>query len=51
LKFDLFFFFPEREAEKQRLLRHNSELKLEKDTLEKRAAELSAAVMVNITLA
>jgi hypothetical protein len=40
---------PERKAEKQRLLRHNTELKLEKDTLEKRVSELSAAVMVNIT--
>ncbi|XP_021931653.1 PHD finger protein 21B-like isoform X2 [Zootermopsis nevadensis] len=34
----------EREAQKQRLLRQNTELKLEKDVLEKRAAELSAAI-------
>jgi hypothetical protein len=35
--------------EKQRLLNRNSELNFEKDALEQRAAELSAALTVNIT--
>jgi hypothetical protein len=39
----------EREAEKQKLASRNSELNFEKDTLEKRAAELNAALAVNIT--
>jgi hypothetical protein len=39
----------EREAEKLRLASHNSELNSEKDVLEKRTADLSAALAVNIT--
>jgi len=35
----------EREAEKQRLLSHSSELNFEKETLEQRAADLSAALV------
>jgi len=41
--------FAEREAEKQRLLSHSSELNFEKETLEQRAADLSAALVVRIT--
>jgi hypothetical protein len=41
--------FPEREAEKQRLLSHSSELNFEKEALEQRAADLSAALVVRIT--
>ena len=39
----------EREAEKQRLLSHNSELNFEKDALEQRAADLGAALVASIT--
>jgi hypothetical protein len=39
----------ERETEKQKLASRNSELNFEKDALEKRAAELNAALAVNIT--
>jgi hypothetical protein len=38
----------EREAEKQRLLGHSSELNFEKEALEQRAADLSAALVVGI---
>jgi uncharacterized protein YaaN involved in tellurite resistance len=41
--------FAEREAEKQRLLSLKSELNFEKDALEQRAADLSAALVVSIT--
>ena len=41
--------FADREAEKQRLLSLSSELNLEKGTLERRAADLSAALVVGIT--
>ena len=40
--------FAEREAEKQRLLSRSSELNLEKEALEQRAADLSAALVVGI---
>jgi hypothetical protein len=39
----------EREAEKLKLASRNEELNSEKGALEKRAAELSAALAVNIT--
>jgi hypothetical protein len=39
----------ERQAEKQRLLSCNSELNFEKDALEQRAADLSAALVASIT--
>ncbi|XP_069674615.1 PHD finger protein 21A-like isoform X2 [Periplaneta americana] len=39
----------EREAEKQRLVSHNGQLNAEKDALEKRAAELSAALVAQTT--
>jgi hypothetical protein len=39
----------ERQAEKQKLAGRNSQLNFEKDALEKRASELSAALAVNIT--
>jgi hypothetical protein len=41
--------FAEREVEKQRLLSHSSELNFEKEALEQRAADLSAALAVRIT--
>jgi len=41
--------FAEREAEKQRLLSHSSELNFEKEALEQRASDLSAALVVGIT--
>jgi hypothetical protein len=40
--------FAEREVEKQRLMSHNSELNFEKEALEHRAADLSAALVVRI---
>jgi hypothetical protein len=44
----VFIAVAEREAEKQKLESRNSELNFEKDALEKRATELSAALVVNI---
>jgi hypothetical protein len=41
--------FAEREAEKQRLLSRSSELNFEKEALEQRATDLSAALVVRIT--
>jgi hypothetical protein len=41
--------FADREVEKQRLLNRSSELNCEKDALEQRAADLSAALVVGIT--
>jgi hypothetical protein len=41
--------FAEREAEKQSLLSRTSELNSEKEALEQRAADLSAALAVGIT--
>jgi hypothetical protein len=41
--------FAEREVEKQRLLSRSSELNFEKEALEQRAADLSAALVVCIT--